>query len=256
MNTTNVHHLGGRLVCIIVLVCLNVSGAPVEQWFQTANSWYEKQSYDSAIVYYTKIIGAGIHNSDVYYNVGNAYFRQNQLGKAILFFEKAARLSPRDPDIQANLRFANQSIVDRIPKPKLSLFVQVLSRLHSLFSLKQQLWILLTVLCIVSGCFITGLFVSHDFRLWLIYLGSLCMCIGVCIGFSVGLKIFFEEKKTYAIVLEKSVDAKNQPNGDKILFTIHEGTKLILRSTVEGWSLISLPNGVSGWVENRTFGSI
>ncbi len=73
---------------------------------------------------------------------------------------------------------------------------------------------------------------------------------------SIGKKIYDAEKKKFVIVLEKTVDAKNQPDGSKVLFSAHEGTKFQIRKTKDSWSFVSLPNGVSGWVENSSLGHI
>jgi len=70
------------------------------------------------------------------------------------------------------------------------------------------------------------------------------------------MKIFQSEKVGYAILLEPSADAKNEPDGAKIIFSAHEGTKFLIRKSLEGWSLVSLPNGLSGWVENKALGKI
>jgi tetratricopeptide (TPR) repeat protein len=188
----------------------NISGAIVDRWFEKANSFYEKESCDSAVTYYQKILDTGLHNRDVFYNLGNAYFRLNKLGLALLNYEKAKRLSPTDPEIIANLRFAQLNIVDRIPEPKRTFAESVLWKLHTMLSLNLQMWILLALLFFISISFTIGLFAPHNLRLWLIYTSSLCIIISGMFCFSIGKKIYDAEKKKFAIVLEKSVDAKNQ----------------------------------------------
>ncbi len=243
----------------IVLISLLASSnfaTPVDRWFAKANSFYEKSNYDSAVIYYEKILEAGIKNSDVYYNLGNAYFRENKLGLAILYYEKARKLNPTDPDILANIRFTQLNIIDRIPEPQRSFFGNILWRLHIKFSLNTQIWMILGFLLFLSIAFALGLFASHNIRLWLIYTSSLSIIISCLLGFSIGVKIYSAEKKQFAVVLEETVDAKNQPDGNKVLFTVHEGIKFQIRKSVDNWSLVSLPNGVSGWVESSSLGGI
>lgn len=244
----------GFFLTVLFIACS--FGAPVERWFENANSFYEKDRYDSAVIYYQKVLDAGIKNSDVFYNLGNAYFRQNNLGLALLYYEKAKKLSPTDQDIIANLKFAQLNIVDRVPEPKRTFTESILWRLHTMLPLQVQLWILLVLLLFISISFTIGLFSSRNIRLWLIYMSSLCIIISGIFCFSIGKKIFDSEKKKFAIVLEKTVDAKNQPDGGKVLFTAHEGTKFQIRKTKDGWNFVSLPNGVSGWVENSSLGHI
>ncbi len=246
-----------QVICILItLLPAGNFAAPMDQWFERANTFYEKQMYDSALSYYNKIVESGINNCNVYYNIGNVYFRQNKLGLAILNFEKAYKQNPKDADISANLRFAQLNIVDRIPMPARSFFNHLSWRLHTLFSLNSQLWILFFCLLFLSLSFAFGLFVSHNVRLWLIYIASLCILIGGLLSISVSIKIYDAEKKQFAIVLEKTVDAKNQPDGNKVLFTVHEGTKFQIKKSFDNWCFVSLPNGVSGWVENDTLGKI
>ncbi|MBD3321028.1 MAG: tetratricopeptide repeat protein [Chitinivibrionales bacterium] len=239
------HHI---LIIIVLLCAVNVPAAPVEQWLQKANAFYEKKNYDSAVVYYEKIIDSGIRNSDIYYNLGNAYYRQRRLGEAILCYEKAHKLSPGDRDIIANIKFANANVVDRVPEPERGFLETVLWRLHTLFSLNRQLWLVFWMLLLLSIMFSLGLFVSGNIRLWIIYLGSLLALLVTVNGISLGYKIYQAENVTYAVVLDRSVDALNQPNGSKVLFTAHEGIKFRIRKQLDDWVLVSLPNGVSGWV--------
>ena len=241
---------------ITVIFTLPADATPFEDWFIQANMFYENQEFDSAAGYYEKIIAGGLQNSTIYYNLANSYFRLNKLGLAILNYEKARKLSPNDQDIIANLRFTQLNIIDRLPEPKRTFFENFLWYLHNMFSLTLQMWILFFLLLVMSVSFAFALFASHNARLWLIYTISLCFIVSILFGSSTGLKIYNAEKKKFAIVLEKSADAKNAPNGDKILFTVHEGTKFQIRKTVDNWSIVNLPNGVSGWVENDLLGHI
>jgi tetratricopeptide (TPR) repeat protein len=233
-----------------------LSAAPNDFWFEKANALYEQQNYDSAAAYYEKILASGTSNSAVCFNLGNSYFRLKKIGLAMLFFEKALKLSPNDPDIIANIKFAQSAIIDRLPMPEQSFIETVLIRLHNLFSLSEQLWVIFILLLALGILFSIGLFISSNARLWILYLSSILIIVLAGVGTSAGIKIYAHEKMPYAIVLSSSVEAKNQPNGNKILFTIHEGTKFRVRKQVGDWSLVSLPTGVSGWVLSSSWGSI
>jgi hypothetical protein len=165
-------------------------------------------------------------------------------------------LAPTDPDIEANIKFLNSNIIDKIPEPDRGFLESLLYQFHNLFSLKTQLWIcfwlLLLTAVLVSSCF----YITGNKRLWLIYISVLFALLLIVNSFSAGAKIYQSENVKYAVVLSPSLDAKNEPDGHKILFTIHEGTKFRIRKSMEGWSLVSLPNGVSGWVENKDLGKI
>jgi Tetratricopeptide repeat. len=230
--------------------------APVDYWFEKANALFEQQNYDSAEAYYQKILSSGTNNSAVCFNLGNTYFRLKKIGLSMLFFEKALQLSPNDPDIIANIKFAQSALVDRLPQPDRSFVEVVLVRLHNLFSLNTQLWVIFAILLVLGIFFSLGIFVSSNARLWIIYLSSILIIVLAGFGISAGLKIYAHEKMPYAIVLSSSVEAKNQPNGNKVLFTVHEGTKFRVRKQLGEWSLVHLPTGVSGWVLSSSLGSI
>jgi tetratricopeptide (TPR) repeat protein len=240
-----------------VLTVGTLSGAaPVGHWFERGNQFYEQGGYDSAAAYYEKIVESGMNNSTVYYNLGNAYFRLKKVGPAILAYEKAQRLDPNDPDIAANIKFANASIVDRLPVPEKGFVEAALWRVHTLFPLGTQLWLVFAGLLLLSGFFSIGLFSSRNVRLWMVYLSSLTAAVVLVEGVSLGYKIYHEESAVYAVVLTSSTDALSEPNGSKVLFTIHEGTKLRMRKSLDQWALVSLPNGVSGWIESSALGRI
>jgi hypothetical protein len=140
--------------------------------------------------------------------------------------------------------------------PEQSFIDAVLLRLHNLFSLNTQLWVIFGLLFILSAFFSIGFIASSNARLWLIYLSGIVLIVLAGFGISAGIKIYTQEKIPGAIVLSPSVEAKNQPNGNKMLFTVHEGTKFRIRKQVGDWSLVSLPTGVSGWVLSSSCGSI
>ena len=229
---------------------------PAEAWFEKANGFYNQQQFDSALIYYEKTLQAGAVNAGVLYNLGNACYRLKKIGLAILNFEKARRLSPKDPDINANIKFANANITDKITAPDQSFFEVILWQLHTLFPLNTQLWLLFFLLMLLAALFTLGLFSAHNTRLWIIYGGTITLLLIAGLGISVGYKVFQSENVSYAIVLSESVDAKNQPRGPKIIFTAHEGTKFRIHQQIEGWCQVSLPNGTMGWVEESALGKI
>ena len=243
-------------VLVALLALKPAAGAPVEHWFEQGNKAYADGRFDSAVVFYEHIIESGIENAAVLYNYGNALYRLGKPGHARLVYEKALRLSPDDPEIIANIRFLQANIVDRVPEPERGFIETLLWKLHVLMPLKLQLWIALVIWSIIALLISLSLFMPHNARLWLIYLSVLSGLFLAAIGTSVGIKIYESERISYAIVLVPATDAKNEPKGSTVLFTAHEGTKFRIRKTVNDWSLVSLPNGVSGWVERSALGEI
>ena len=236
----------------------SASNRDVNVWFQIANNFYKENLFDSALVYYAKIIDAGTRNSSVYFNMGNCYYRLMKPGMARLHYEKAAVLSPNDADIQANINFIKSIIVDRAidSHDDAEFLTAITYNIHTMLPLETQLIILCALLFILSLLCSAILLKKGLLRLWLAYGAVLCAILTAVIGISAGYKIYALETRQYAIIMTPSLDAKNQPAGTQTLFTAHEGTKLRITKTVGDWSLVSLPNGASGWVTTSSLGRI
>ena len=250
---------GAGAAAVLLLVALLPSGAlggGVREWFAAGNRCYANHDYDSAIVFYQKIIAQGVHNPDVHFNLGNAFLRLGQPGMAILQYEKARELEPADRDIEHNLTFATQSIVDRPPLQQRSLPVQIIETVHGMFSLRVQLWIGWALLLAASLCLSLSLFAGNNARLVLLYLLTVLVLLFSGVATSAVYKIARSEREQRGVVLDSSVDAVNEPGGNRVLFTLHEGTRFQVRSQHGDWVLVSLPDGVSGWVPRSALGFI
>lgn len=239
-----------------LLISSKAYSAPVENWFEKANQFYTSEQYDSAASYYEKIVESGVSNSAVFYNLGNTCFRQKKTGMARYYFEKAAKLDPQDPDILSNIRYVKANIIDKETELEKGFLENMFWNLHISFPLKTQLWIIFSILFTMSVLLSLSLYFSGNSRLWFVYLSVLLSLVMLITGVSAAVKIYELEKISYAILLSPSTEARNEPDGSKVLFTAHEGTKFQIRKTNGSWVLISLPNGVSGWIEARNLGKI
>jgi len=138
-----------QMIFALVLFCQPLLADEASTLFQQAGQFYQAGNYAGAAVAYEKILANGVENWQVHYNLGNAYFKQRQLGKAILHYEKALALNPESEDIRFNLDLANLSVIDRIPVPPRSLVVIWLdTALHAMglqtaAILTAALWVLL-----------------------------------------------------------------------------------------------------------------
>lgn len=239
-----------KILPLITFIISTTFASQAEHLYNKGNKFYENKEFDSAVVYYEKTLNQGVLNSQLFYNLGNAYYRTENKGKAILCYERAYKLNPSDADIEANLKYAKMNITDRIPEPEGSVLTIFLNYLHDLISLKYQLVLIIVLLFIISLCFSSSLFIKGNRRLWFIYTAILSTIILATLALSAGIKIHRLERVEYAIVLKEKVDAKNAPDGGKILFTVHEGTKFQIKKRDKDWYYVSLANGVSGWVKS------
>jgi tetratricopeptide (TPR) repeat protein len=237
------------LLLIAILFFLSEARADVESataLFQKGNESYEAGDFDQAIEEYQKIVDLGIRNSKVFYNLGNAYFRKNQLGKAILSYRRALSLDPRDEDSMANLRFVKLFTLDKIEEQKVNPLSNLLRWFLNLWSVDE-----LTILSSLCYCLSIALGILILFRRSrrALLLGlTIFLVIFVIFSSSLATKFYFNSLKN-GVLIASQVEVKSGPGEDYILqFTGHEGLEFQINGEAEGWYRISLPNGVKGWI--------
>lgn len=223
-------------------------GAVEAMW--AANQQYESGEFQAAAEAYEAIIAAGTRDSSVYYNLGNAYFKQGDLGRAILNYRRAHVLNPRDPDIVANLRIARAQTVDQIEATaagSVANFVQVAEdwlTLHEAGILALALWLLI-------GFFALLAVFKPLWRRWtgvIIAVLALFLAIGLV---SMASRSFRAQRYPPAVVVAEQVNVTSGPGStDQYLleFTLHSGTEVLVLESRSDWRRISLPGDLQGWV--------
>jgi tetratricopeptide (TPR) repeat protein len=218
--------------------------------FEQANAAYDAAEYDKAIDLYDSIVQQGFENVATYYNLGNAYYKKGELGASILYYEKAAQLSPRDVDIQNNLKVARKSVIDKfevVPQPLVKTAYLGLVRW---FQPDTWGWIsLFFFVVLVLGCYFY-LFTSMRKA------GFSIALVGLIIGLA-SLSLAYAhtsylEKNVPAIIMATSSYVKSAPSeGAEDAFILHEGTKAILLDELDDWSKIKLIDGKIGWIPSE-----
>jgi tetratricopeptide (TPR) repeat protein len=223
--------------------------------YELANQAYSSAEYGEAITQYEAILGSGYESSGLYFNLGNAYFKMNNIPAAILFYEKARKLDPTDENIKFNLELANSRIIDKIePLPELFLKTWWKSARDLLSSDRwARFGIAGFILVLISfTLFIISRSVSiRKITFWSgVLLVSLTM---LSLLFSLSSYREYSSQSS-AIIFTPTVTVKSSPNEASVdLFVIHEGTKIFISDRVEGWSEIQLVNGNVGWVKTESF---
>ena len=217
-----------------------------------ANQLYENGRYAEATQAYEQLIAQGLANSAVYYNLGNAYMQQGEIGRAILNYKRAQALAPRDADIAANLALARAQTVDRfdggVPDDLVGIFntaVQANLTFNQLALLALGLWFALGM----------GIIVYRQMRggrgktavaLALFLTGILF----VVSAFSLGSRIYEANTFPPAVIVAEQVDVTNGPGEQyTVQFTLHDGAEIGLLETRGQWAKLALPGGeTTGWV--------
>ncbi len=242
---------------------LAVSGAGaghesrVAELLASGSRHYEQGDYAAAAADYQRILDYGIENEVVHYNLGNAQFKQGELGEAILSYERALALNPRDPEAAGNLAYAVSLTVDAVETPEPPFPLRgFLWLLHRTTAGEDAMLLLLAAYLLAATC--TGaILLRRGNRKPLVYVAAALLLMGAWSGGALGWKEYRQLGQQRAVILTEKVDALSGPAVDyKSLFTVHEGLRAVVRSRRGEWVQILLPNGLIGWVPATTLGIV
>lgn len=238
------------LFCMLMaIVSLSASATTKEN----ADAEYKRGNYQQAIKDYTELLKQGV-NADLYYNLGNAYYRTDNVTLAILAYERALMLSPGDDDIRFNLQFATSKTIDKITPESEMFFVTWYHSLVNFTSVDN--WAVMAIASIVLVLLLVLMFLFGPnvlLRKIGFYGGCLFFALFVFCNFFAYQQKYNLQNRTAAIVIAPSVTVKKTPaNGSSDVFVIHEGTKVdITDKGLKDWRGIRLADGREGWLQTR-----
>jgi len=236
----------------IFYVCLALYGLglgqPANEFIQ-GNAAYQAGDYQKAAVHYQSAATAGYQAFELYYNLGNCYYKLQQVGKSLLYYEKAARINPSDPDLQHNLELSRLQVVDKIITPPEFFWQRIGRSIKSALSLDQLAGFLLLWLVLAAVAVIGKWFVHRD--PWRRLTGTLWMPL-VILAALWALFFFVRVNQSShdraAIIMEHKVSILSAPSDNSTeVFALHEGCKVRLEEKSGGYVRISLPDGKVGW---------
>lgn len=243
-----------KVVAVALLLLLRGAGLADEiaLRFEQANQFYRNGEYERAAELYEEILSHDHESPELYYNLGNAYYKLNNLAAAILNYERAKRLAPHDEDIDHNLHLAQLRVIDKIdPLPRL-FFVEWWDNVVNIFSTDHWVTIALISLWIatISGAvFIVGRFFLKRAAA-ITFLAAAAVCI---VSFVSALQRNAIEHEQMAIVFSSGVAVKSAPDRQSTdLFMLHEGVKVELLDVVGTWRKIRLADGKVGWLPTES----
>lgn len=227
------------------------NSADYQLWFEHGNNAYINQQYDSAISYYNNILELDVHSSELYFNLGNAYFKLNDIPSAILYYEKAKKYAPGDEDILNNLEMANLKTVDRVEgKPELAFGQWWNTFINQQTADNWATWAIVTGFIMLV--FLIIYLLSNGIIKKISFFAATAMLLVMISTWTLAsISSSYNENNEYAIIFSPSVTVKSAPNiqANK-LFVIHEGTKVKIEDSLDEWKKISLMNGNSGWIRD------
>lgn len=238
------------IISTIFILFLALNTFAQNQLLEKANQHYTAGEYEEAIKTYLEILNGNVESAELYYNLGNAYFKTNQFTQSIINYERAALLAPNDEDIQFNLELANQHVVDAIePLPQV-FFVRWFHNIVN--KLSADGWAKLSVVAFVIALFLAGIFFFSQItaiKRISFWAGILIVAISI---FSFNFAARQKKRMTehnFAIITQPSVTVKSSPSESGTdLFLIHEGLKVKIKDSLGSWIEIRLADGNQGWL--------
>lgn len=248
-------HIISLIVWTLFFPLVHAADGSVEQLQQAqlGDSAYRAGDYTQAVEIYENILHEGFASADLYYNLGNTYYRLDQYGPAILNYERALRLRPGMSDARENLALANSHTVDRITKlPRLFVvnwYIALITRIS------PSSWRVLTLLFfLLAFIAVAVLVLSHNLT---VRKASVATAIVASVLFILSLiltvaSIRHFNARSEAIVMQSSIAVKSSPenqSADKLI--LHEGTKVTISESLSGWYKITLSDGTTGWCQQE-----
>lgn len=244
-----------KIISTFLLFVLPFAAFAQEVTKELGDKAYAESKFNEAIDIYETVIAEQGASLPLYYNLGNAYFRTNQPGKAILNYERALLIDANDEDTKANLEFVQSKIVDKIPQDEIPFYTVWGKSISSLFS--KDTW---GVIGIVSFVIMLAMLFFYLFKsngrkisLFVVVISLLFTIIANVSAYSLGKS---NSGMTEGVILDEMVVVKSSPeNAGTELTKIHEGLKVIvIDDTLTDWVKIEANNGnrVVGWIKAKS----
>ena len=246
-----------KLLVLLSLFWLAGASFPTDwaERFKQANELYRQGRYREAAPLYEKLASEGASGAALYYNLGNTYFKQGQIGRAVLFYERAIRLAPKDKEILGNLAYAREFVQDKVVAPEPSAWMRRLVYFYELLTLNMTMLLssfFYFILVLVVCSFIVRPASRRAIRKWLI-LFSILLSLSLPL---LGAKLF-SQRYAEAVVIAREVEVRYGPSPQETkAFLLHEGTSCAIRDVSGEWVLIWLANDRGGWVPRESLEQI
>lgn len=239
---------------LFLLFFLTALSLPVLSWSEShenidqvmqANNHYINNRYDDAARIYEELLSQSNPNAYIYYNLGNTYIRQSQLGKAIQNYLKARQLLPRDKNLDANLNYAIAETVDRIQVPPVEGLSKIFFWLNDLTL--SELVKALVIINLLFWTLLTFGAIKKSNNLEMVKNSTLVLLLIVLISIAVKSKV--QSDVILAVIQPENVAVQSESGADKVvLFELHEGAIVTIKNHNQGWVQIAVADNKTGWV--------
>jgi tetratricopeptide (TPR) repeat protein len=248
--------VGNRLMILtffITTTTLVLNAQNNEKLFSTANQMYQTGNYTAAANQYEEILKSGILSKEIYYNLGNAYYRLNHIGRAMLNYERALRFSPTDSDILHNIAMTKAKLTDDIESVDDTFIVRWVRQLRGVLS--SDGWSSFGLFFLWMGVGGLVIWMWGKQRVWKKrgFVAGLILIPLSCVPFLLAKSaIWAAQSNQYAIIMVAETPLRAVPDlNANATLTLHEGLKIMIQESNTQFFNVRLPNGEVGWIEHK-----
>lgn len=249
------------LISLLLIMCSGLTFAQdpnIEKYILDANELYQQEKYPEAVELYKKVLNEGYQSLSLYYNLGNAYYRDSKLGLAILYYEKALKINPSDEDVLHNLSIANAHTVDKFKEVPELFLATWWNSIVSVFTV--QYWAVILTLFFLSFLAFVGIYLltkSSTLQKSMFYISSINLIVVVIFAILMYAKYQADSSTNYGVLTDSIISAKLSPDiKSNDAFVIHEGAKFAVEDELKGWVKIKLSDGKVGWLPKTSYEEI
>ncbi len=230
------------------MFCWGDSSRDALQKFFVAGSAYSRGDYPAAIKEYEEILKNNLESGSLYFNLANSYYKQGELGKAILNYERAKRLLPRDADVNFNYRYALAQVKNGYEEKPLNFLQRFLEIQRGFYSVDEMVKILTIIFILLGSGHILSFYLKWTLRLRRLILTVLVTLFSM---YAIGLVYKIQKEEDLAISFNES-EAKFEPRVEATMyFKLSVGEQVKVLKEEEEWVKIRREDGKMGWVETK-----
>ena len=239
-----------RILFLLLIITNSVSAQNVDSLFVNANNLYKTGKFEEAIEEYKKIETKELVSIELYYNLGNSYYKLNKVGPSIYYYEKALNLDSSNEDVINNLVFAKRLALDNIEELPKTVFQKFNKNYLQKLSYNQWAIVVITFSVLGSLLFLLFYFAEIPAKKRFYFVTSIVSFILLLSSLFITYNQYkISQKNKLAIVFAEETEIRNAPTlNSEIVFTLHEGTKVIVLDAVDNWKKVKIKDGKLGWI--------
>lgn len=243
-----------QILYVFVFLCFKGIVAQNTTLFNEGNELYRTEKYTDATTKYLELLNSGYESSELYFNLGNSYYKQHNTGLAIYYFEKALQLNPGNEDVKANLNYAQKSVVDSIDELPKTFTEKLQEEFFNKFTYNTWAVIVVILSFIVAFVWIAFYYAfGSGLKRTYFSVGIVATVMFLVSIIVTGVQYNQAKNIKQAIVTVNRVKVVNEPSlNASEAFVLHEGTKVKVLDGVYDWKKVKIANGAVGWLQLNT----